>query len=113
MFKLAQKRTIWWPVHVDVPQDGGGTRRHTFEGEFEVLTQEEQDQVTTGNHSSGKTDLLDVVLLNYRRLKDETGNDVEVNDANKALLLNIQYVRVALFRSYHQIQSGLGARKNA
>ena len=112
MFKIAAKRSISWPVHVDTPIDGGGTKKSRFMGQFDVLSQDEQDDVVNGRHASGKTDLLDVALTGWSSLKAEDGSDVSYSDEAKAELLNLQYVRVALFRAYGQIQAGQGARKN-
>ena len=108
MFKLAQKRTITWPVTVNIPQDGGRTQKATFDGEFEVLTQEEAEQAVRA-----EKDLLEVQLIGWNGVKDEAGEPVAFSEAAKKQLLDITYVRGALFTAIAEINNGrAAARKN-
>jgi hypothetical protein len=109
MFKLSEKRTIKWPVTVDVPQDGGTTAEARFEAEFEILGQDEMDAII----ESGQ-DLLDRVLTGWGAdLRDETGAAIPYTPEMKAKLLRVPYARAAIYRAYGEIQRGAGARKNS
>ncbi len=110
MFKLAQVRKIEWPVDVHIPQDGGKVQKQRFTGVFEILpTPEYQGVADSGD------DVLERVLVGWGAdLKNEAGDaPLEFDDENKAVLLKIPYVRVALLRAYMQAQTGQeAARKN-
>lgn len=113
MFKLAQQRSIEWPVTVNIPVDGGKTQKAKFTGEFLVLSQDEIDAVVLGRDERGRVDLLDVVLTGWRDdVRNEAGEELPFTDENKAALIGIPYVRAGLFAAYGEIQNGRGARKN-
>lgn len=109
MFKVAQKRTVSWPVAVNVPQDGGRTSKATFEAKLEVLTMEEQQQAVREGR-----DLLDVQLAGWNeQVKGEDDQPLAFTPENKKTLLDITYVRQALFEALAEINSGrAAARKN-
>lgn len=108
MFKLAQKRQITWPVTVNIPQDGGKTQKATFDGEFEVLTQDESERAIRE-----EKDLLEVQLIGWDGVKDEKGEPVPFSEAAKKQLLDISYVRMAVFAAIGEFNSGrAAARKN-
>ncbi len=108
MFKLAEKKTLTWPVTVNIPQDGGKITKGTFSGEFEVLDQDELLAVTTEG-----SDLLDRVLTGWKGYCDHEGNEIPFADEAKKKLLGIPYVRQALFAAYGEMQNGrAAARKN-
>jgi hypothetical protein len=108
MFKLAKKPTVFWPVTVKEPQDGGGVRKFTFDAEFAVLTQDEQEEAVRGGQ-----DLLELQLIGWKsNLTDEHGQPFEFSEANKRVLLSITYVRAALFQAIGEFQNGQAARKN-
>ena len=109
MFKVAQKRTVKWPVTVNVPQDGGRTSKAIFEAHFEVITAEEQQQAIR----DGK-DLLDVQLIGWNdQVKGDDDQPLAFAEAAKKALLDITYVRVALFDALGEINTGrAAARKN-
>lgn len=109
MFKLAKIRTFWWPVTVDVPQDHGRTQQHDFEAEFELLEQQEHDEIVA------RGDLLErVVTGGFKGVKNETGSeDLPNGSETKAQLLAISYVRTGLARAYYEAFYGRKAeRKN-
>lgn len=109
MFKLAEKRRVTWPVTVKIPQDGGKTTKATFGAEFEVITKDEQQAVI-----GAEGDLLDRQLVGWDgRVKDEAGEPLAFTEENKKKLIDITYVRQALFEALGEINSGReAARKN-
>ncbi len=60
-------------------------------------------------------DLPDRVLVGWKRVKDESGtNDEPFTPENRAKMLQIPYVRMALLKAYYEASQGQGAeRKNS
>jgi hypothetical protein len=110
VFKLAKKRTVLWPVTVQIPMDEGKTQAQVFDAEFEILDQGEHDELVT---SGG--DLLEHVLTGWKRVKSEDGaDDVPFTPEKKRELLSISYVRVGLLKGYYEAFQGRKAeRKNS
>ena len=108
MFKMAKTKTVSWPVTVKVPQDGGSTVNNEFTAVFDVITQEAMDAVVL---ASG--DLLDRVLIGWEGVAREDGEPIAFSSEAKKDLLDITYVRHALFGAYGEVQQGrAAARKN-
>lgn len=111
MFKLAKKRTVEWPVTVHIPQDGGKTTKATFTAEFEVLEQAQIDDIVMGRDPE-HTDLLAAALIGWKGVADEAGAELPFTPEHKRALLEITYVRTALFAAHAQLHRGEAARKN-
>ena len=113
MFKLAETNTIWWPVKVSIPLDGGKVRNATFSAEFEILEQKEQDELYAGGGND-----VDLVRRVFRRWKEDQvqgpdGAALAVTDEAKESLIQIQYVRAGIIAAYLQASFGReAARKN-
>jgi len=108
MFKVAKTKTVRWPVTVKVPQDGGRTQDAEFTAEFDVIPQQTMDAVVL---AAG--DLLDRVLIGWEGVADESGQATPYSSEAKKDLLDITYVRHALFGAYSEVQQGrAAARKN-
>lgn len=110
MFKLATKNTVLWPVTVNVPADGGGVAKHTMSVEFLVLPQDEMERAAREGD-----DLLARTVCGWKdgAVMDESGQAIAFSDEAKARLLNIPYVRTALFAALAEINQGrAAARKN-
>lgn len=113
MFKVTQKRTINWPVLIHVPVEGGTTRVHEVQVQFEDLTQSEQDEIYKAGGND--TDLMKRVVTGWKpgQFKDENDNDIEFSPETLVKLLDIAYVQAALVRAYIELHSGrAAARKN-
>ena len=110
MFKLATKNTVTWPVTVSIPADGGTTTKATFSVEFQVRTQEDFERIVREG-----ADQLQEAVCGWKdgAVLDGEGQPIPYSDEAKAALLNIPYVRVALFTALHEINQGrAAARKN-
>lgn len=113
MFKVSQKRTITWPALIHVPVEGGTTRVHEVNVQFEDLPQSEQDEI----YKSGGNDmdLMKRVVTGWKsgQFKNEDETDIEFSPESLAKLLDIAYVQAALVRAYIELHSGRAAvRKN-
>jgi hypothetical protein len=112
MFKIADKRTVEWPVLIAVPQDGGKVRKFEARVEFEYLQQSEVDEALNGGN---ETDLMMRAVKGWPdgQFQDETGANLPFTPENLARLLQIQYVRMAFVAAHLQLQQGReAARKN-
>lgn len=109
MFKLTEKRTIKWPVTVDVPQDGGSTRPAKFTVEFRLLDQSDIDVSLA--QARNDAEFLFEVMQDWEGVADEDGQTIEFSDDTARRVVDIPYVRNALLRAYFEAVSG-GRRKN-
>lgn len=111
MFKLAKVNRVYWPVTVQIPQDGGTSQKATFEAQFEILSQDEADAVVMGRNDA-HTDLLDRVLVGWKNVRGAEGEaEIPFTDEAKKQLLEIPYVRTGLMTAYAEASIG-GRRKN-
>lgn len=111
VFKVARRRKVEWPVTVNIPQDGGKTTKATFTATFEVLEQQQIDDIVMGR-GADQTDLLEAALVGWGGVADESGNEIAFSPEAKKALLEITYVRAALFAAHAQLHRGEAARKN-
>lgn len=112
MFKIAEKRTVEWPVTIPVPQDGGGVKKFQARAEFEHLTQAEIDEILAGGND---IDLMLRAVTGWPdgQFQDERGEPLAFSPENLARLMQIQYVRLAFMQAHFQVQQGReAARKN-
>ena len=113
MFKLAEKRTVVWPIWIPVPQDGGKVKRYEAKVEFEKIDQDEFDAI----YSNGgiDVDMLNRVVIGWPegQFQDERGENIPPTDEGKERLFKITYVRNAFVAGYLQVMQGREAgRKN-
>lgn len=106
MFRIKKQENFKWPVRVQEPADGGKFIKRTFNAEFVSLEQSEINQVVA---ESG--DLADRVLIGWDGVQDSDGNELAVTDENKALLLAVPYIRVAIMTAYNEAMSGGALRQ--
>lgn len=109
MFKLAEKKTLEWPVTVNVPQDGGRTTKSTFIALLEVIGKDEQDTIISAGESMAHR-----MLVGWKSgVADAEGNELPFSDENRDKLLGIPYVLNAVYEAIGEINRGrAAARKN-
>lgn len=109
MLKIVVNPEFRSPVKVYVP-GGTGQQEGEFTVRFRALTLSEQAGYDTSN-ADGTDQFLRAVVLGWDGLTDDAGQPFEFNDANFALLLDLQYFRVALVQAYFSATSGIKAAK--
>lgn len=111
MFKLAKQSKIKWPVTVNVPQDGGTTKKHQFNADFELISQEEYDAFYAEN---GERDigLARRVLTGWDGVADAEGNPIDFNGDTKEMMVRIPYVRTGIVTAFIECLYGKAAAKN-
>lgn len=111
MFKLAKVKTVFWPVKVQIPGDGGKSVQASFEAEFAILDTNEFEDIIL-QRDDERRDALDAVLVGWRGVKDEDGqSDVAFTPETKKAMLAIPYARAGLLEAYGHASMG-GRRKN-
>jgi hypothetical protein len=45
MFTIMNNPIVWWPVVINMPIDGGETSKHEVSLQFEILTEDEYDEI--------------------------------------------------------------------
>lgn len=112
MFKVEQPKSVKWPVTVNIPQDGGHTRKNIFNAQFELLAQDDFAAIYR-EEGGNDEDLLRRVLIGWSEVGDPDGNPIEFDKDARELLIRIPYVRTALVAAYIECSSGKAAsRKN-
>lgn len=103
MFKVARVEKVWWPVTVEVPQDGGKTKKQYFDAELTIPEQKEHDDLVVAGG-----DVLEQYLTgNFKRARNEDGTeDLPNGEETKAALLRISYVRNGLLAAFYQAYHG-------
>lgn len=121
-FKIVTgKKTVWWPVDINVPGDGGVAEVQKVDAQFEILEQTEHDDILMGKTDA--RDLLERVVVGLRQRKkdakaedqpiqDESGGDLPFEEA-KRLMLGVSYIRVALYAAHNKAFTGQGRVKNS
>lgn len=108
-FILKEKRTVWWPVAINMPVDGGGTQQHVCNSELEILEQDEYDQL-----SEQRDDVkfcMRVVRTLGADITDEAGVPLDSSeDTKRKLFKSAGYVRIGFIEAYHEMVTGIKAK---
>lgn len=107
MFKLAKgEKKVFWPVMIQVPDDGGKSTQHRIQVQYDVLRQTETDALVNDNEA-----FFSRVVCGWKDVQDDDGSDMECTPENKAKLFDVPYVRAAILSVYFEVAAG-GRRKN-
>ncbi len=100
-----------WPCVISLPRDGGSTVKAKCSLDFELIDQDQIDELLL---EGGDRALLDRVVVGWSA--DVVGEDnqpLAFNAENKAKLLRIPYVRGGWVRAFFDAAAGrAAARKN-
>jgi hypothetical protein len=112
-FVLKKSGSYSWPVHFDIPIDGGRFERQTFDCEFKQISQTRIREISEGIGSDGMTD-ADVaaeVLVGWSGVTDDNGKDVPFSQSALADLLEVPMLASAIVLAYFDSLQG-AKRKN-
>lgn len=107
--KIIRNPTFTAPVKVMVPSDGG-QREQQFTVQFRALTLTEQNNFDTST-SAGTSEFLHDIVVGWEGLTDEDGAAFDFAPANLGMLIDLPYIRYALYRAYSDATSGVRAAK--
>ena len=95
-----------WPVEIKVPTDDG-YKKHKIKVTFKIIDQDRIDELLRNVDN----DLLREVVLGWKGVQDEDGNEIPFSDDVLERLLKKGFVRTALAHDYIRGVNGL-ERKN-
>lgn len=107
MFKLVKKLSIWWPVTVQVPQDGGKTQPRKLQAEFKLLTQPQIDELL--QESPLDVDFLCEAVTDWKEVESEDGEPLICSPEQRRELFEIGYVRAGFFEAFWKANAGRAA----
>jgi len=108
MFQIPELHEFTWPVTVRKPVDGGNFESETFTGRFKIIEQSRADQLVTDGAAE------EFFIGWGEDVAGADGKPLPVTEANKALLLNIPYVKRAVHEAYLEaVVIGKGPEKNS
>ena len=102
-FKLKLSDTYTTPVVVDIPISGGRFDRVTFDAEFRRVGREELNDIYEEMRQPGKSDLdlLSKVLVGWKGVQDEDGEELPFSEESKAAVFDVPQVVPALVRTFY------------
>ena len=109
-FVLKQSNSYFWPVKVDLPEDGK-LKRHTFEAEFKNISQT-RFQELIDQSQRGEINDVDVareVVTGWSGILDDKGEEMPFVQAKFEELLDVLGVPTAIAKAF--IDSRLGAKR--
>lgn len=114
MFKLEDRNTRFYPVEVPMKDDEGRERKFKFDGEFNILTQDEAEELLKVNSTEVVRDavICDRVFAGWRKVQGPDDRDLAINDENKTKLLNVLGMRGAIVRAWMKSAGLEGLLKN-
>jgi len=106
---IGQSEAFWYPVQVEILDDGGQPQKHEFEARFRRLT---MDGITAIGAATKDLDLMRQHLLGWRGVEDEAGSALPFSAENLERLLSVWPVLPALTRAFMEAHTPEGRRKN-
>jgi hypothetical protein len=106
MFKLQENSLVWWPVTLKVPADGGNITEHEIEVQFDLISQDEFDEIA----QQGDITLLKRFVKGWKSIGDKNGQALEFNEENANSLYQIPYIRSSILYGYMNAVSGAPAK---
>lgn len=103
-----------WPVIINVPQDGGTTRKREITADYLLLPQDEQDELLSQAQSDdGKVDaeILRRVVKGIGGVADAEGKPIEYSPELLERLMQKAYIRLALINTYLEATAGQKAKR--
>ena len=107
MFKIITNPQFTHPVTVNVPVDGGH-REETFKARFQVVDQDETEDLDLGTRD-GLSDYLRKVWIGVEDVLGENDTPVLWSDELRDRMLQLPYVRLGLLRTYTGALTGARA----
>lgn len=107
MFQFVDDYEFWWPVTIKLPQDGGGFAKRAIEVRFRVKTQDEIDAIIELSVDTMDQELVTAVVVGWRDIETEDGDDLPFTAENLARLVALQYWRVPVLAAYFGALQGV------
>ena len=115
MFRMLEDvvQSYSWPVKIEIPVDGGRYRDADFQAVFQMLGQDEIDDIIRRiqDEDAQDEDLANRLLIGWTGVVGKDGEALAFSDENRSALLNVPYVRRAVLRAYLASMGGRKARQ--
>jgi len=107
MFKLAQNETYFWPIKVDVPQDGGTFIQQKFEAKFKRLSQTRLKEISKQLDEGiiNEVDVCREVMVDWKGVGNDSG-PLEFCESNFSLLLENVYAVRGIYLGFFESVAG-------
>lgn len=106
MFKLKKSNIVWWPVTINEPADGGLTTEHKCQIQYELLSQDEYDDIA----KKGDVALLDRVVKGWQEISGTNDKPLPFTKKNTDAFYQVSFVRSSLIQGYWLADSGAPAK---
>ncbi len=94
-FVIGKKKSVWWPVIILEPVNGGKVQRLKIELQFDIEDPDEWEE--TGDSID---QVLKRVIGDWKHVEAEDKTPVEFNDETLKSLLSLSYARTAIWAAY-------------
>lgn len=96
MYTVMNNPTVWWPVVIKVPIDGGKTSDHEVSLQFEILEEDEYNEIAT----KGEKSILKRVIKGWKHIDDIDGKAMKFTVENLDILLKKSFVHRSFVIGY-------------
>ena len=103
MFTIMDNPIVWWPVVINVPINGGETSKHEVSLQFEILTEDEYDELAV----KGEKAILKRVIKAWKHIEDIDKKPLEFTVDNVDMLLKKSFVHRSFVIGY--LNAAVGA----
>jgi hypothetical protein len=103
MFTIMDNPIVWWPVVINVPINGGETSKHEVSLQFEILTEDEYDELAV----KGEKAILKRVIKAWKHIEDIDKKPLEFTVENVDMLLKKSFVHRSFVIGY--LNAAVGA----
>lgn len=114
MFRLGQPESFWYPVRVEMLDAEGVRRTHEFRARFRRYGRAEFERLLERVRAGETNDLALAreVLLDWKDVRDEDGNELPFGPEARERLLDLWPVLPAVVAAFLEAHSPEGRRKN-
>ncbi|KGJ86448.1 hypothetical protein [Colwellia psychrerythraea] len=103
MFTVMNNPTVWWPVVINVPIDGGETSNHEVSLQLEILEEDEYDELAL----KGEKAVLKRVIKAWKHIDDIDKKPLAYSGDNLDMLLKKSFVHRSFMVGY--LNASIGA----
>lgn len=113
MFKIDLSDTYDYKVEMSIPNEKGTPNKSNFTATFNRLKQSELDDLIERSKNGELEDqeLIDLVLIDWKGIKDVDGNEIPCNEETRDIVLDVFPVRPSIVTGFFESLSG-AKRKN-
>ena len=115
MFKLGQSDRFTYPVSIEVLDESGKRKTYSFDAVFKRLSNDQFIEVSRAAKAGElpDLDLVRDVLLGWKGILDEDGNELTFSEANRDMVLNVWPVTPTIVSAFLEANTPKGKQKNS